>query len=78
MKVVPDDHQLAGAMMGYWVNFAKGGDPNGGGLARWEKYDPRTEPYLELAAPRITLKTSLLRPQLDFIEKVQSRPVAAR
>jgi para-nitrobenzyl esterase len=34
----PVDYNLADAMSGYWVNFAKNGDPNGVGLARWENY----------------------------------------
>ena len=29
------DRRLANAMMGYWVNFATKGDPNGPGLAKW-------------------------------------------
>ena len=33
------DEQVQRTTMGYWVNFAKSGDPNGEGLAAWPVYD---------------------------------------
>ena len=41
------DQELAAAIQTYWTNFAKTGDPNGGGLPRWSAYKPGTEPYME-------------------------------
>jgi len=33
------DRELGRIMMGYWINFAKTGNPNGKGLVRWDEYD---------------------------------------
>jgi para-nitrobenzyl esterase len=41
------DEVLADAIEGYWTNFAKTGDPNGGGLPQWRPYAPASEPYME-------------------------------
>jgi para-nitrobenzyl esterase len=34
-----EDWNLSEAVMSYWTNFAKTGDPNGPGLAHWPRYD---------------------------------------
>ena len=41
------DYQLSETMMNYWVNFVTTGDPNGGDLPQWERYN-EVEQILEL------------------------------
>ena len=41
------ERRVADAMIGYWVQFAKSGDPNRDGLPAWPKFDATSESYLE-------------------------------
>ena len=43
--------QLALAMQKYWTQFAKKGDPNGGGLPAWPKYTAATDQAQSLVGP---------------------------
>ena len=38
---------VADAMSSAWINFARTGDPNGGGVPRWPAYEPTREPVME-------------------------------
>jgi para-nitrobenzyl esterase len=44
----PADRTLATAMSAYWANFAAKGDPNGPGLAPWDRYTPGGKRIIEL------------------------------
>jgi para-nitrobenzyl esterase len=42
------DHALSEIMMNAWVRFAATGDPNGGNLPTWQRYDTARDNYFEL------------------------------
>lgn len=42
------DFALSDAMVDYWSNFVKTGNPNGEGLHEWKTYNPETASILEL------------------------------
>ncbi len=43
-----EDRSLCEAMMSYWTNFARTGDPNGPGLEEWPVFRSESADYLEL------------------------------
>ena len=40
------DYKLGATVQTYWTNFAKYGDPNGGGPPRWSPWNTSQEPYM--------------------------------
>jgi para-nitrobenzyl esterase len=42
------DRQISDAVMSYWVQFAKTGNPNVEGQPAWPEYDPASDTYLEI------------------------------
>ena len=65
------DRKLSDQMQVYWTNFAKTGNPNGGGLPEWPKLDQDAKAYLELAADGPVAKKGLRVPFCSlFGEKV--------
>ncbi len=56
---------LLDAVQGYWVNFARNGDPNGEGLVAWPEYDPAGDQHLILADP-VSAGSGLQQGACDF------------
>ncbi len=67
-NVRPEDRTLSDAMMSYWTNFAKSGDPNGSGLPNWPKYNDDGYPLIHLDST-ITSGPDALRPRYLFLEQ---------
>jgi para-nitrobenzyl esterase len=45
--VSDSEKKVANDVEVYWTNFAKTGNPNGGGMPEWPKFDVKTRAYLE-------------------------------
>ena len=50
--LTPEQGVLAREMVGYWSNFAKTGNPNGGDLSYWARMTPEQKVLLSLRTPR--------------------------
>lgn len=61
-----DDQKLSNAMMGAWVRFAGTGDPNGGSLPKWPRYDAKADAYLEFG-DSIKVGQGYRTKYLDFV-----------
>jgi para-nitrobenzyl esterase len=71
------DRRVAETMSTYWVNFATTGDPRARGLVNWVPYNIADEPYMSLGDVPV-MKNHLLKPQLDFLDKVQLQTTSTR
>jgi para-nitrobenzyl esterase len=60
------DRQISAAMQRYWTNFAKSGDPNGGDLPKWPKYDATARGYIEFTDGGPVAREGLRRAYCDL------------
>jgi para-nitrobenzyl esterase len=63
---VAADRKIADDLQAYWVNFARRGDPNGAGLPRWPRFDPRQRGFLEFTDHGPTAAAGLRRQICDL------------
>ncbi|HEY3706114.1 MAG TPA: carboxylesterase family protein [Terracidiphilus sp.] len=66
--VRPEDKTLSDQFMTYWTNFAKTGDPNGGDMPKWPKYNEDGYPLIHLNST-ITSGPDELRPRYEFLKQ---------
>ena len=62
------DRTLSQTVMGYWVNFAATGDPNGSGLPPWPAFTPQ-QPVLLRLGERIEPKEPLPAQRLELFAR---------
>jgi para-nitrobenzyl esterase len=62
LPFTPADVALSDRMQRYWTNFAKTGNPNGGGLPDWRAFSPATEDYLAFANDGRAVPSQGVRP----------------
>jgi para-nitrobenzyl esterase len=48
------DPSLVDAIQGYWVDFARTGNPNAAGLVSWPLYDATTDRHMTLVSPPVS------------------------
>ena len=72
----PEDEAVQDAMLNYWVNFAKTGNPNGAGMENWPEYNSSTDSYLEINATPDGSQTGLRTEESDLWDAVAGFKVA--
>ena len=60
-------------MQEYWTNFAKTGDPNGGTLVKWPKFDATARAYMDFTDAGPMAKEGLRRQVCDLFMENQKR-----
>lgn len=63
------DRELSRITMGYWVNFARDGNPNCDNLPEWPAYDPDEEPCMILGKP-VSLEKQLWKDLCELSEEI--------
>jgi para-nitrobenzyl esterase len=72
-KYNDSDQKYAVMMQQYWTNFAKTGDPNGGGLVKWPTFDAARRAYLDFTDAGPVAKAGLRREICDLFMENQTR-----
>jgi para-nitrobenzyl esterase len=69
----PEDRKVSDAMMAYWSNFAKAGDPNGPGLPAWPRYEERTGRHVMHIGPDLEAAPEAHRERYEFLDAYTSK-----
>jgi para-nitrobenzyl esterase len=72
-KYDDSDRQYAPQMQEYWTNFARTGDPNGGKLVKWPKFDATARAYLDFTDAGPVAKEGLRLQACDVFMENQKR-----
>lgn len=63
-----EDRRFGEIVRGYWLNFARTGNPNGPGLPDWPQFDAETDYTMELG-PAAYARQALHKETSDFLEE---------
>jgi len=66
----PHNYEVSRLMMVYWTNFAKTGDPNGGGALEWPRYAEGKEDTLVFGNEGLAVERDYLKERLDLFRGV--------
>ena len=69
------DLAMARTISGYWVDFVKNGDPNGGGRPAWLRYNPATGEVLNITNAGAAFGHDPLKPRLDLWRTVWEQQI---
>jgi len=70
------DRKISEEMQQYWTNFAKTGNPNGGSLVKWPKFNSAAPAYLDLTDGGPVAKEGLRRPTCDLYREMLESKLA--
>jgi para-nitrobenzyl esterase len=71
------DMELSETIQQYWVNFAKAGDPNGGTLPHWPRFNTKERGYMEFTDAGAVPGIGLRRPFCDLFMEYRRRTVGS-
>jgi len=69
-KTTAADLAMARMVSGYWVDFIKQGDPNGGARPEWNPYDPSTRDVMSFTTAGAAHGSDPLKTRLDLWREV--------
>ena len=68
------DASVSDQMQQYWTDFAKSGNPDGGSLPHWPKFDPTARAYVDFTASGPVVREGLRREACDlFIQNIKGK-----
>jgi para-nitrobenzyl esterase len=70
------DYQISEEIQDYWTNFAKTGDPNGGNLPNWPRFNPSTRAYLDFTSAGPVAEEGLRRQVCSLYMEMLERRMA--
>jgi para-nitrobenzyl esterase len=68
VELTEEDFTWGDAVRGYWVSFAKTGNPNGGGRPVWPEYRAETDQAMDLGE-EITPRAGMYKESLDYLQE---------